>query len=242
MKTVLVLGASGATGKLAVQQLLEQNIKVISMVRKTSITSKNVYIHPNMQIVEANISDLSPLDLVAYLKECDAVISCLGHNLTVKGIFGRPRQLVTNTVEKIYYSLNMMNLDKKMKFILINSTGNSNDDIPEKPPLSQRAVISILRLLLPPHLDNENAADFLRLQVGQENKLVEWVVVRPDSLTHEKAVTEYDVHTSPIRNAIFNAAPSSRINVANFMSNLTINESLWQKWKGKMPVIYNHNT
>lgn len=94
-------------------------------------------------------------------------------------------------------------------------------------------------MLLPPHVDNENAADYLRIQVGKNNN-VEWVVVRPDGLINEDQVSQYDINVSPIRNVIFNAGTTSRINVADFMSDLAIKSELWDEWKGKMPVIYNH--
>lgn len=239
MKKVLVVGASGATGKLLVQQLLQQDIKVVAIVRATSTLSQANDIQTNLDLIRANISDMSEDVLASHLEDCDAVLSCLGHNLTFKGMFGKPRLLVTDTIEKISRTLESNNADKQVKIILMNTTGNSNRDIPEQPPLSQRCVISLLRLLLPPHVDNEKAADFLRLHVGQTHQCIEWVAVRPDGLTDEDNVTEYDIHPSPIRNPIFDAGQTSRINVANFMSNLVINSDLWDTWKGKMPVIYN---
>jgi hypothetical protein len=93
-------------------------------------------------------------------------------------------------------------------------------------------------LLLPPHVDNEKAADYLRTKIGQDDTMVEWAAVRPDDLINEKEVTEYEVHPSPIRSAIFNAGKVSRINVADFMATLIHDDKLWQKWKGQMPVIY----
>ncbi len=240
MKKVLIVGASGATGKLLVQQLLQQDIKVVAIVRATSTFSQANDIQPNLDLIRANISDMSEDDLAICLEGCDAVLSCLGHKLTFKGMFGKPRLLVTNTIEKISRILESIDADKKVKIILMNTTGNSNRDIPEKPPLSQLFVISLLRLLLPPHVDNEEAADFLRLHVGQTHKCIEWVAVRPDGLTDEDNVSEYDIHPSPTRNPIFDAGSTSRINVANFMSNLVVNSDLWDTWKGKMPVIYNH--
>jgi len=237
MKKVLVVGASGATGKLLVQQLLQQEINVVAIVRATSTLTIDT--QPNLDLISANISDMPEDDLATCLEGCDAVLSCLGHNLTFKGIFGKPRLLVTNTIEKISRVLESINADKKVKIVLMNTTGNSNRDIPEQPPLSQRCVISLLRLLLPPHIDNEKAADFLRLHVGQTHKNIEWVAVRPDGLTDEGSVTEYDIYPSPTRNPIFDAGQTSRINVANFMTNLVINLELWDTWKGKMPVIYN---
>ncbi len=54
-------------------------------------------------------------------------------------------------------------------------------------------MIWLLRLLLPPHIDNEAAADYLRTEIGQNNTDIEWAAVRPDNLTHEGQVTEYEV-------------------------------------------------
>jgi hypothetical protein len=65
------------------------------------------------------------------------------------------------------------------------------------------------------------------------------VAVRPDSLIDEREVTEYEVYASPIRSALFNAGKTSRINVSHFMADLMTDDSLWNKWKGQMPVIYN---
>ena len=121
----------------------------------------------------------------------------------------------------------------------MNTTGNTNRDINEPISFGQKCVIGLLRLLLPPHVDNENAADYLRTQIGQNNKFIEWAAVRPDNLINEDHVTDYEIHPSPIRSAIFDAGKTSRINVGNFMANLISNTVLWNMWKGQMPVIYN---
>jgi hypothetical protein len=42
------------------------------------------------------------------------------------------------------------------------------------------------------------------------------------------------------RNAIVDSGVTSRINVGDFITELILNESTWSKWKGHMPVIYNH--
>ena len=65
------------------------------------------------------------------------------------------------------------------------------------------------------------------------------VVVRPDTLIDEKKVSEYEVHPSPIRSAIFNAGKTSRTNVGDFMASLITEDDLWRRWRGRMPVIYN---
>jgi len=58
-------------------------------------------------------------------------------------------------------------------------------------------------------------------------------------LIDETEVTAYDVHPSPIRSAVFDPGQTSRINVGHFMADLITEDSIWQKWKGQMPVIYN---
>lgn len=121
----------------------------------------------------------------------------------------------------------------------MNTTGNRNRDLNEPVSFAQRCVIGLLRLCLPPHVDNEEAADYLRTKIGQNDKAVEWVAVRPDGLTNEGAVTEYELHASPIRSAIFDAGKTSRINVGHFMADLISDSEIWNKWKGQMPVIYN---
>jgi nucleoside-diphosphate-sugar epimerase len=58
-------------------------------------------------------------------------------------------------------------------------------------------------------------------------------------LSDEDQVTEYEVHPSSTRSAIFNAGATSRLNVAHFMADLITDSDTWNRWKGKMPVIYN---
>lgn len=237
--TVLVLGASGATGKLLLEQLLlaEHNVKVI--VREKSRLPSHLRDNSNVSVVEASVYDLTESELAQHLSDCTAVASCLGHNLTFKGMFGHPRMLVSNTVQRLCTVINRAAPVKPIKFVLMNTTGKSNRDIPEKVSCAQACVISLLRWLLPPHLDNENAADYLRTEVGQQHKKIGWVIVRPDGLIDENEVSEYSLHPSPTRSAIFDAGQTSRINVAHFMAQLVVDEQLWQQWRGQMPVIYN---
>ena len=239
MKKTLVVGASGATGKLLVQQLLQSEIEVVAIVRDSNSFNQAIGNHPKLHIVEASIAEMSEDMLFPLLEDCDAVFSCLGHNLSFKGLFGKPRRLVTDTVSKIVRVIESINPAEKVKFILMNTTGNTNLDEHEKPPLSQKIIVFVLRVLLPPHVDNEQAADVLRLNVGKFHTCIEWAAVRPDALTDADSVTAYDVHPSPIRNPIFDAGTTSRINVADFMCKLAITPDLWSSWKGRMPVIYN---
>lgn len=239
---VLVLGASGATGRQVVTLLLNSNAQVVVMVRSRTdfeAISPAFTQSTSLTVIEAHIAQTSVEDLSSYLCGCDAVVSCLGHNLTFKGLFGQPRKLVADALRKVVDAIERDSRVSKIKIILMNTSGNANRDIPEKPPLSQRFVVSLLRLLLPPHSDNEQAADLLRVHVGQAHQQIEWVAVRPDALTNEDNVSPYDAYESPVRNVIFNAGKTSRINVAAFMLELLTDAAVWAKWAGRMPVLYN---
>lgn len=237
--TTLVAGASGATGRLLVEQLLNQDHTVKVIVRAASKLPEHIQNHQNITIISANILNLSDAEIAQHVKGCDAVASCLGHTLSVKGIYGPPRRLVTDAVRRLCNAIKENKPDTPVKFVLMNTTGNSNRDLNEPISVAQKCVIGLLRLLLPPHVDNEQAADYLRTQIGQNDAHIEWTAVRPDSLIDEDHVTEYTLHPSPIRSAIFDAGKTSRINVAHFMTTLVADTNLWTQWKGQMPVIYN---
>jgi hypothetical protein len=192
-----------------------------------------------LAVIGASLLDLSEAEMVGIVDGCGAVISCLGHNLTWKGVFGRPRRLVTDATRRLCTAIKASGAQGAVKFVLMNTAGNSNRDLHEPISLAQGCVVGLLRLLLPPHADNEKAADYLRIAIGQDDRVISWVAVRPDSLTDEGNVSEYTVHASPTRSAIFNAGTTSRINVAHFMVDLITDEETWNRWKGQMPVIYN---
>lgn len=237
--TILVAGATGATGQLLVQQLLDRGEHVKAIVRSPDRLPADVRNHQRLTLIQANILDLSDTELAAHVNDCAAVASCLGHNLTFKGLFGPPRRLVTQATRRLCDAIKANQPEGPTRFVLMNTTGNRNRDLDEPISFAQRCVIGLLRALLPPHADNEDAAEYLRSQIGRHDNSIEWAVVRPDSLTNEPAVTDYELHPSPTRSAIFDAGKTSRINVGHFMAELITNSQLWSEWKGAMPVIYN---
>jgi hypothetical protein len=193
-------------------------------------------------VIRASVLDLSDAEMAQHVDGCIAVASCLGHNMSLKGLYGHPRRLVTDATRRLCEAIKTNKSEDPTKFVLMNTTGNSNRDLREPISFAQRCVIGLLRLLLPPHVDNEKAADYLRTEIGQHDEAIEWAAVRPDNLTNEDEVTEYEVHPSPIRSAIFDAGSTSRINVAHFMADLVTDDQAWSTWKGQMPVIYNKSS
>ena len=235
---VLVVGASGATGSKLVDQLTQLGYSVKVIVRATSKIPQTWQQTETIEIIIADLLTLSATEMQAIVADCAAVASCLGHNLTFKGMFLKPRRLVTEATRRLCNAISASNSAPTVKYVLMNSSGVGNKDLNEPISFGQKLVIGLLRLLLPPHVDNEQAADYLRTQIGQQHPKIEWVAVRPDGLINEAEVSEYELYPSPIRSAIFNAGKVSRINVAHCMARLIHDASLWGQWKGQMPVVY----
>jgi NAD(P)-dependent dehydrogenase (short-subunit alcohol dehydrogenase family) len=236
--TVLVVGATGATGQLLVKQLLGRGNSVKVIVRAPDKVPDSIRTDSRLAVIHANLLDLTDAQLAQHVDGCAAVASCLGHNLNLKGIYGSPRMLVADATRRLCHAIKTTRPIRPVKFVLMNTAGNRNGDAFERIGFMENVVVGMIRILLPPHRDNERAADFLRKDIGQSDGVVEWVVVRPDTLIDAAAVTDYDVYTSPIRSAIFNAGRTSRINVAHFMAGLIDDGDMWRQWKGQMPVIY----
>jgi len=235
---VLVLGASGATGKLVVTQVYRRNIISRIVVRRNASLPEEILNNQMIEIVRGNISEFDYSTNVKLIEGCDAVVCCLGHNITFKGIFGKPHMLVYGALKNICDAI-IKDSPKKLKVILMNTTGHINKETSEKRSLGEMILLSIIKVLLPPHRDNVSAASYLSQVVGKNNSKIEWIAVRPDTLIDQETESPYDVFESPTRSPIFNAGKTSRINVSHFIAELLIDEELWQRWKNKMPVIYN---
>ncbi len=239
---VLVVGATGATGRLLVEQLLERGHDVTAIVRAPERLPEVLRSHDNLSLIQGSLLAMSDPELAELVEGCDGIASCLGHNTTLKGMFGKPRRLVTDATRRLCAAVAATGPQGSTKFVLMNTTGNRNRDLDEPVSLAQRLVVGLLRRVLPPHADNEQAADHLRTEIGQDDGLIQWVVVRPDGLIDESAVSDYRIHPSPTRSAIFDPGTTSRINVGHFMADLISDDDTWQKWQGQMPVIYNKET
>ncbi len=237
--TTLVVGATGATGRLLVTDLLNRGVTVRAIVRSADRLPEDARSNENLSVIQGAVLDLTDAELATHVRGCNAVASCLGHTLSLKGIYGPPRRLVTDATRRLCDAIKANAPRTPVRFVLMNTAGNSNRDIPERVSFAQALVIRLIRLLVPPHVDNEQAADFLRTRIGKDNAAVEWVVVRPDSLIDVGEVTDYEAFPSPTRSALFNAGKTSRINVAHFMAELITGDDAWGRWKGQMPVIYN---
>ena len=101
MKTILVVGATGQTGKLVVEKSLADDHKVHVIVRSRNRLPSEILEHPNFTLVEASVLDLTDEQMANLAKECDAVVSCLGNVISFQGIFGEPKLLCTEATKRL---------------------------------------------------------------------------------------------------------------------------------------------
>jgi len=239
--TILVAGASGATGRRLVEELLNRGHNVKVIVRSPENLPDTIKNHERLSTISASILELSDEEMEQHVAGCNAVASCLGHNMTFKGLFGKPRRLVTEATRRLCIAIKANKSEASTKYVLMNTVANRNRDLNESNPFVQKCLIVLLRLLLPPHPDNEQAAEYLRTVIGQKDNAIEWVAVRPSTLIDEEIASEIEVYPSPMR-SILKDAQISRINVGHFMADLITDSDIWSKWKGQMPAIYNKGT
>jgi len=245
--TSLVVGATGATGRYVVAYLLQkgQNVRTIVRSKEHLLSSLNE-IEPNasstyekqLQITESAILDLPDEEIQKQVHGCDSVVQCLGHNITFKGMYGNPRCLVTDSAARLTSAIESANENAngstKTKFLMMGSDGVANpagtDDIR---PCKERFLLAIIRGLVPPHRDNEGAALYLHKDVAQK---VEWTVVRPTDLVNGDA-GKFVIYDNP-KGGLFGDNVTTRANVAQFMVDLILDDSLFGEHKYKMPVIH----
>ncbi len=237
-QTVLVLGGTGRTGGRVLQQLLDRGVAVRAIVRSAEKLPAGVTGHPNLAVIAASLLSLGDEDLQRHLRGCDAVISCLGHNLSFKGMYGSPRDLVTRAATRICQGIEALQPAAPVKLVLMSSVSvNRPDGLDTRRGALERAFLWGLRGVLPPARDNQRAADFLLDGSGPSHALVEWVAVRPDSLV-EGDVSEHAVHQGLV-DSLFAPGHTNMANVAHFMCELVTSPKTWAEWKGKLPVIVN---
>jgi hypothetical protein len=147
--------------------------------------------------------------------------------------------LVADAVQLLCEAASLNSTLPHLKVLLMIGAGVVNRDVNERLTARDKVFMKLIRMLIPPHTDNAEAAEYLRLQIGQDHPRVQWVAIRPYNLIDEAKVTSYCTNASPNQSVIFDPKVTSRINVADFMCNLISDSRVWDQWKGKMPVIYN---
>jgi nucleoside-diphosphate-sugar epimerase len=233
---VLLVGGTGRTGGRLLAQLVSRGVGVRAIVRSRRSLPAGAAGSPRVEVVEASILSLSEEELRHHLRGCTAVVSCLGHVLTVKGVLGPPRDLVTRATARLCQAIEAARPVSPVKLVLMSSVSvHQPGKLDARRGDFERAFLCLLRGLLPPARDNQLAADFLRQTVGTGHPSVQWVVVRPDTLL-EGETSGYALHAGLV-NSLSSPGRTTMANVAHFMCELVTDPRAWEEWKGRMPVI-----
>ena len=237
-QTVLLVGGTGRTGQHVLKQLLSRGISVRAIVRSARKLPTGAAENPNLRVIEASLLSLGDEDLQRHLRGCDAVISCLGHVISLKGVLGPPYDLVTRATRGLCRAIEALQPPEAVKLILMSSVSvHRPGGLDTRRGALERAFICMIRGVIPPARDNQRAADFLHETIGASNPFVQWAAIRPDSLM-EGDISDYALHEGLV-NSLFAPASTNMANVAHFMCELATSHKAWSDWQGKLPVIIN---
>jgi len=236
--TALVLGGTGRTGRCAIDQLTARGVRVRAIVRAADRVPEALRARPNLELIEASLLDLDDEALTRHVRGADVVVSCLGHTLSFKGLFGRPRDLVTRAMRRVVAAIRRVAPARQVRVLLMTSVSVNRPARADRRRGSfQRAFMAVLRFLLPPAKDNQRAADFLVREVGASDPHVGWVVIRPDSLI-DGPPGDYTLHEALV-DSLFAPGRTTMNNIGHFMAALATEDTTWSQWRGKLPVIVN---
>ncbi|MBK6900637.1 MAG: SDR family oxidoreductase [bacterium] len=238
--TVLLVGGTGRTGQRVLCRLLERGVAVRAVVRSAGRLPPGVAGDPRLTVVEADLLALDDEGLAAQVRGCEAVVSCLGHTISLRGVFGPPHDLVARATARLCGAIRDSRPAAPVKFILMSSVSVDHPGTTdERRTDPERLLLRVLRRLVPPARDNQRAADFLHAVVGTEDPHVRWAVVRPDTL-REGEVSAYALHEHPV-SSLFKPDDTRMSNVADFMCDLATVDGSWGEWAGRLPVIVDRN-
>lgn len=243
---VLVVGSTGATGKHVVQMLLDRgDTEVVALARSQEKlmgllgTGQEKSIK-NLVVKEASISEMTDAQIKDLTEGCTAVVSCLGHNLTFKGMF-REGLFVSESVQKLTRAM-----PSSCRFVMMGTDAVAYPDGSDpKRTRFERGLLRFMRWILPPVNDNELAAAHLFEDAKSSKNSYEWVAVRPGDLVEtedaellEKSKKDYEIHEHTF-GGLFGDNSTYRSQVADFLVHLaTMSSKAFKTYNHKMPVVY----
>jgi putative NADH-flavin reductase len=194
-KKILILGATGGTGRQLVAQALERGYTVTALVRNPS---KLQIEHPNLRIVQGDVLDYPSVESAARGQE--AVVSALGH----KRYFG-PSRILSEGTKNI---LRAMEGNGVPRFICQTSLGIGDSAF----RMGLYYTFIVCPLVVPFYVWDKTRQE--RLIAASR---LDWVIVRPGALTNGEKRGKYR-HGGGIGNFI-TTVKISRADTADFMLN-----------------------
>ena len=187
---VLIIGATGATGKILMREALAQGHQVTALARNPSAVAPEDY---RLRVLEGNALDVSSVE--AAVAGQDAVLVALGTRSS------RPTTLFSESTHNVIGAM-----DKHRVRRLVCITGIGAGD-------SKGHVGFLYDRIILPFVVRNVYKDKDRQEEAIEQSDLEWVIVRPARLTDEPARGKYRVFVG----GTYKAKTISRADVADFM-------------------------
>lgn len=235
---VLLLGATGGCGRQVLTRLLGKGIETTVIVRDAARLPEGASSNALLTVVVEPCGHLANESrFVEIISGCDSVVSCLGHTLSLAGVFGEPRRLCRDTTVAVFSAINAITPPppRPIKYVVLNSEGVDHpggaDAVRGR---AERFVLWLLWKLLPPHSDNVAVVEYLHAFAGSTPR-VEFCAPRPSDLVDTEE-TAYTLHAT-LQNGLFNPGTTARANVGAFVADLVTESRVWEQWRGKYPQI-----
>jgi uncharacterized protein YbjT (DUF2867 family) len=190
---VLVIGATGGTGRQLVQRALDQGHQVTAFVRNPS---KLALEHANLRIVKGNVLDYASVE--SAMRGQSAVLCALGHKR-----FFYPNKIQSNGMRNILRAMKACDVPRLVSESALgigNSVGR----------LGLPHTFFVLPLILPFYMWDKLRQEELIIASDRD-----WVIVRPGMLTNGAATGSYR-HGRKVGN-YFWPVRIARADVADFM-------------------------
>ncbi len=159
---VLIVGATGGTGRQLVTQALERGYAVTALVRDSSRFQVD---HPQLTVIQGDVLDQGSVE--AAMRGQEAVLSALGHKR-----FFYPTRILSNGTLNI---LRAMETQRVPRFVCETSLGIGDS----AGRMGLYYTFFVIPVILPFYFWDKTRQERM---IAQSN--VEWVIVRPGVLTN----------------------------------------------------------
>ena len=159
---VLIVGATGGTGRQLVAQALEQGFTVTALVRNPSRLLAD---HPRLTVAVGDVLD--PTSVEAAMRGQEAVLSALGHKR-----YFHPTRILSEGTSNI---LRAMEIHRVRRLVCETSLGIGDS----AGRLGLYYTLLVIPLILPFYFLDKTRQE--RIIAGSK---VDWVIVRPGALTN----------------------------------------------------------
>jgi putative NADH-flavin reductase len=192
---ILIVGATGGTGRQLVAQALERGHAVTALVRNPSRLQLE---HPHLKIVQGDVLDYASVEAAARGQE--AVLSALGHKR-----FFYPTRILSEGTRNL---LRAMEAHGVRRFVCETSLGIGDS----AGRMGLYYTFFVIPVILPFYFWDKTRQERLIAQSA-----VEWVIVRPGVLTNGEKRSSYR-HGRDV-GSFLRTVRISRADVADFMLN-----------------------